>query len=352
MKPTFSNFVVGPSNRLAHQAALTVADNPGAAYNPLLIRAASGLGKTHLLRAVSDRARRNRATRRIIHLTPGGLAHALHAALRNGRINTLRDQYLKTEVLLLDDLPEIAAKSHTQKMLLNILDEMLGSDRQVVLASTTRPQDIASLDPRLGSRLSGGAVVDMQSPEVETCRRILRHKAAAHHVALSDGAAELVLAGMGASVRELENRLARLAAYASLHGRPIDATLVHEALGGKHPTDARKISAIQQTVANYFGIRTSELKTKRRTRAVLVPRQIAMHLSHELTSVPTPEIGRLFGGHSATVVQHAFRRIQQLTQHDAGVARSVGLLRNMVTHSGVDNSDIRFPQDDLKQVCG
>ena len=352
MKPTFSNFIVGPSNRLAHQAALMIADNPDATYNPLLIRAASGLGKTHLLRAISNRPRQNKVTRRIIHTTPGGLAHALHAALQNGRINALRDQYLDTEMLLVDDLQEIAGKSHTQKMLLNVLDELLGSDRQVVVASTTRPQDIPSLDPRLCSRLSGGAVVEVQPPEPETYRRILRHKAAARGVALSDRAAELVLAGMHGGIRELENRLARLAAYASLHGRPIDDALVHEALLGKLPTDERKISAIQQAVATHFGVRTSEIRTKRRTRAVLVPRQIAMHLSHELTSVPASEIGRLFGGHSTSVVLHAFRRIQQLTQRDAGVARSVRLLRDMLIHSGVDNSHIGFPQDDLKQACG
>ena len=352
MKPTFANFIVGPSNRLAHQTALTVAYKPDATYNPLLIRAASGLGKTHLLRAIGSHARQNKATRRIIHMTPGGLAHALHTALGNGRVDRLRGQYLNTEMLLVDDLQDIAGKNHTQKMLLNVLDELTGSDRQVVMASTTRPQDITSLDPRLCSRLSGSTVVDVQQPEAETYRRILRHKAAAHRVALSDEAAELVVAGADGSVRELENRLARLAAYASLHGRPIDATLVNEALAGKHATDERKISAIQQAVAAHFGVGTSEIKTRRRTRAVLVPRQIAMHLSHELTSVPASEIGRLFGGRSTAVVLHAFRRIQQLTRRDAGVAQAVRLLRDMLTHSGVDNSHISFPQDDLKQACG
>lgn len=352
MNHTFSNFIVGPSNRLAHQAALTVADKPDATYNPLLIRAAPGLGKTHLLHAIGDRVRRNRPAHRITFLTPRNLGHTLHNALRSDQIATLRDEYLKTDILLMDDLQEIAGKSHTQKILLNVLDELMSGGRQVVAASTALPQNMTSLDPRLCSRLSGSTVVDMQPPEPETCLDILRHKAAAYHVALSDSAAELIARGMHGNVRGLENRLARLAAYASLHERPIDDALVHGVLLAGHATDERRISVIQQTVATYFGVRASEIKTKRRTHAILVPRQIAMHLSHELTSASLSEIGRLFGDHSATSVQHASRRVQQLTHRDAGVARSVRVLRGMLTNPPVDNSDIGFPQDGMKRLCG
>ena len=352
MNHTFSNFIVGPSNRLAYQAALTVADSPDATYNPLLIRAASGLGKTHLLHAIGDRARQKQAACRIAWLTPGSLGHALHGALRHGRIEGLRDQYLKTDLLLVDDLQELAAKHHTQQMLLHILDELLTGGRQIVAASTTTPQKIASLDPHLCSRLCSSAVVRIQPPEPDTRHHILRHKAATHRVALSDRSVELVAAGTDVNVRELENRLARLAAYASLHERQIDDDLVREVLPGNHPTEDRKISVIQQTVASYFSVRISDLKTKRRSHAILVPRQIAFYLCHELTTVSLPEIGRLFGGHSAASVQHACKRIRHLTHSDARVARSVRLLRNMFIDQPVDNSDICFPQDDLKQACG
>ena len=352
MNHTFCNFIVGPSNRLAHHAALAVADNPNATYNPLLIRAASGLGKTHLLHAIGDHARQKQTACRIAYLTPRNLSHTLHKALGSGHIEVLRDQYLNTDLLLVDDLQEVNGKRHTQNMMLNLLDELVNGDRQVVMASTTRPQNIPSLDPRLCSRMSGSAVVDIQPPEAETRRRILHRKAAAHDVALSDSAAELIAGGLGANVRELENCLARLAAYASLHERPFDDNLVREVLQGEHPTNERKISVIQRTVAAYFGVRASDIRTKRRTRAVLVPRQIAMYLAHESTHLSPSEIGRLLGGHSATSVQHAFGRIQQLTQRDAGVARAVRVLRDMLVNPGVNNADISFPQDDLKQMCG
>ena len=352
MKQTFANFIVGPSNRLAHQAAIRISDERDATYNPLLFQAASGLGKTHLLHAIRDRAKRNGATCHVVYLTPGSLGHALHNALQNNHFQILRDQYLKTDILLLDDLQEIAGKRHSQQMLLTILDELMGRAKQIVVAGTTRPQNISSLEPRLCSRLGGSAVFGIQPPEPETCRRILRHRAAAHHVALSDSAAELILAGMGASVRELENCLARLATYASLHGRPIDDALVHEVLLRNPPTDERRITAIQQTVANYFGVRISEIRTKRRTHAILVARQIAMHLSRELTSMSLSEIGRLFGGHSTTSVQHASRRIQQLSHRDAAVARAVRVLRDLLIHPRVDNSHFGFPQGNLKHVCG
>ena len=352
MNHTFANFIVGSSNRLAHQAALTIANDPDVTFNPLLIRAASGLGKTHLLHAIGERIRENQAPCEVTYLTPGRLSHALHNALKNGRIDTLRDQYLKSTILLMDDLQEIAGRSHTQKLLLHIFDELMNSGRRIVLASTTMPQSITSLDQRLRSRLSCSAIVEIQPAEPETCKNLLLHKAALHRLPLSDSTAELVATGTGKDLRELENRLARLAAYASLHDRPINDALVREVLLGKHPTDERKISVIQQTVANYFGIRISDIKTKRRTHTILIPRQIAMYLSHESTGTSLQEIGRLFGGRSTSSVQHACRRIEQLTHGDVGIAGSVRSLRSMLANQPVDNSDIGFPQEDQKQVCG
>ena len=352
MNHTFADFIVGPSNRLAHQVALTIANDPDATYNPLLIRAASALGKTHLLHAIGEQARQNQAPGQITCLTPGGLSHALHNALKNGRIDTLRNQYLKTEILLVDDLQEIAGRNHTQNVLLHILDELMNSGRQVVMASTTLPLHIASLDQRLRSRLSGCAIVEIQPAEPETCKHILLSKAATHRLSLPESAAELIAAGTGTDLRELENRLARVAAYASLHDRPIDDALVHEVLLGTHPTQEREISVVQQTVANYFGVRISDIKTKRRTHAILIPRQIAMYLSYELTDASLQEIGQLFGGRSTSSVQHACRRIEQLTHGDDGIAGSVRSLRGMLARQPVGNSDIGFPQEGLKQVCG
>ena len=208
MNQTFANFIVGPSNRLAYQAAMTIASNPAAAYNPLLIRGADGLGKSHLLHAIGHHLNQQRGNWQIAYLTPDSLSYKLHNALQNGHIETLRGQYLKTDTLLMDDLQDIAGKNYTQQTLLHTLDALLNSGKQIVMASTTTPQDITPLDLRLTSRLSCGVVVEIQSPEADTRLAILRQKAAAYRISLSDSVANLILSDSRTNVRDLENTLA------------------------------------------------------------------------------------------------------------------------------------------------
>ena len=352
MNHSLSNFIVGPSNRLAYQVATAIADNPNGTYNPFLIRAAAGLGKTHLLHAVREHIKQHKTACRVTYVTPDGLSRRLHNAIRSGHVETLRDQYLKTDILMVDDVQDIAGRQHTQGMLLHILDEFMSSGRQVVVATSTMPRNIPSLEPRLCSRLGCSLVVEIRPPEPETCRKILHHKASLRRIELPDSVIELLVSATGANIRELEHHLTGLAAFASLHGRPIDDDLVLEMLQRENPTSERQISMIQQTVATYFGVRIADLKTKRRPHVILVPRQIAMFLSHELTSASPSEIGRLFGGRSSASVQHACRRIERLTRSGAGVSRPVQALRDMLGNSHVDNSGIGFPQDDLKEECG
>ena len=352
MNHTFLNFIVGPSNRLAYEAALAVADDPAKAYNPLLIRAADGLGKTYLLHAVGHRLRESKSAWQTTYLTPDSLSRKLHNAIQNGRIEALRNQYLKTGVLFVDDLQDIAGKSHTQETLLHALDDLLHTGKQVVMASTTTPQDITSLDLRLQSRLSCGVIVEIQPPEPETRLSILRQKAAAYRISLPDNVASLIASDSRMNIRELENNLTRLATYASLHDSPIDDGLISDMLRQTQTTNQHKISVIQQTVASHFGVKISEIKAKHRGHAVLIPRQIAMYLSQELTDVPLPEIGRLFGSRSASTIQHAYKRVSSLMDSNAGLAGTVRGLSRTLGDTHVEIADISFPQGRAERVCG
>ncbi len=351
MNHTFVNFIVGPSNQLAYQTAVTVANNPAAIYNLLLIRAGDGLGKTHLLHAIGHHISESKPAWQTTYLTPDNLSHKLHNALQNGYIETLRNQYLKTDTLLVDDIQDIAGKNYTQQTMLHTLDELLNAGKQVVMTSTTTPQDITPLDLRLRSRLSCGVIVDIQPPERETRLAILRQKAAAYRISLSNGAASFIASDSRMNVRELENSLARMAVYASLRDRAIDDELISDMLRQPHTTSQQRVTVIQQTVAGHFGVKVTNIRTRQRDHAVLIPRQIAMYLCQELTDVPLSEIGRLFGGRSTATVQNAYRKIGRLIDDDAGLARTVGVLRKTLAETGVEIAAISFPQGPADQVC-
>lgn len=351
MNHTFINFIVGPSNRLAYQAALTVANDPATAYNPLLIRAGDSLGKTHLLHAIGHHLSESKPVWQTTYLTPDSLSYKLHNAIQNGRIEALRNQYLKTDMLLVDDIQDIAGKSYTQQTLLHTLDDLLNTGKQIVMASTITPQDITSLDLRLQSRLSCGVVVEIQPPELETRLAILRQKAAAYRIALPDNVASFIASDSRMNIRELENSLTRLATYASLHDSSIDDGLISDMLRQTQTTNQHQISVIQQTVASHFGVKISDIKAKHRGHLVLIPRQIAMYLCQELTDVPLPEIGRLFGSRSTSTVQHAYRRISSLMDNDVGLAGTIRVLRKTLANIGVEIMDISFPQAEANRVC-
>lgn len=352
MNHTFANFIVGPSNRLAYQAAVAVARNPAAVYNPLLIRAGDGLGKTHLLHAIRHHLSQYKATWQTTCLTPGNLSHKLHHALQNGRIETLRSQYLKTDILLVDDLQEIAGKRYTQQALLHILDGLSNDGKQIAMTSTTTPQDIAPLDLRLRSRLSCGVIVEIQPPELETRLAILNQKAAAYGISVSDSVASRIASDSRTNLRDLENTLARLAAYASLHGSAIDDELANDMMRGARTTHQQQVSVIQQTVASHFGMKVSDIKTTRRDHAVLIPRQIAMYLCQELTDVSLLQIGQLFGGRSTATIQHAYRKIDRLVGDNVGFAQTVQVLRRTIADTDVETTDISFPQGEAQRGCG
>lgn len=351
MNHTFTNFIVGPSNRLAYQAAVAIANKPAASYNPLYIRAGDGLGKTHLLHAIGHHLSQHRPAWQITHLTPGSLSYSLHNALQSQHIEVLRNQYQKTDVLLVDDIQDIAGKRYTQQTLLHILDDLSNSGKQIAITSTTAPPDIIPLDLRLRSRLSCGVSVEIQPPDLETRLAILNQKAAAYHVSLSDSVASRIASDSQASLQELENNLARLVAYASLHDCSIDDELANNVMRQTHTTSQQQVSVIQQTVASHFGVKVSDIKTRQRDQAILIARQTAMYLCHELTSVSVSQIGQLFGSRSTATVQHACKKIDRLVNGNANLARIVQVLRDTLANTGVETADITFPQGQSSRGC-
>ena len=329
MDYTFTNFVVGSSNQFAHAAALAVANLPAEAYNPLVIYGDTGLGKTHLLQAIWHHMRQRHPEWQVVYLPAEHFMRELLRALYHERMEAFQAYYRQADVLLVDDLQFIAGRERTQEAFLHTFDVLYDAHKQIVLASDKPPQEMAPLAVRLRSRLSAGLIADVQPPDLETRLAILDRKATAHGIALPPSVAMLIASCMRADVRALEHGLTRIATYASLHARSIDETLAETVLQQALAERLQVVTAarIQQAVAAHFGLKTSELRSKRRQRAVVFPRQVAMFLCRELTDASLPEIGRHFGGRDHTTVLHSCIKIARLEETDESVARLLWQLR-------------------------
>jgi chromosomal replication initiator protein len=329
MDYTFTNFVVGSSNQFAHAAALAVANLPAEAYNPLILYGGTGLGKTHLLHAVAHRIRQHHPTWRVVYLPAESFMRELLQALHHERMEAFQEHYRQADVLLIDDLQFMAGRERTQEAFLHTFNALYEAKKQIVLSSDKPPQDIAPLAARLRSRLTSGLTADLQPPDLETRLAILARKASLHGIVLPQGVAMLIASRVRTNVSELEQCLARIVTYASLHMQSIDEGLAERVLQQACAEREQAITAprIQQTVAAHFGLKISELRSKRRQQAVVFPRQVAMYLCRELTEASLPEIGRHFGGRDHTTVLHACAKIARLEETDESVARLLWQLR-------------------------
>ena len=329
MDYTFTNFVVGSSNQFAHAAALAVANLPAAAYNPLLLYGSTGLGKTHLLHAIAHHIRQRHATWRVLYLPAESFMRDLLQALQQERIGSFQERYHQADVLLVDDLQFMAGRERTQEAFLQTFNALYEAKKQIVLSSDKAPQDMVPLAARLRSRLMAGLTADLQPPDLETRLAILDRKARANGVHLPASVAMLLATHIRTNVSELEQGLARIATYASLHTRNIDENLaelvLQQALAERE--QAVNTPRIQQTVAAHFGLKMSELRSKRRQRTVVFPRQVAMFLCRELTDASLPEIGRHFGGRDHSTVLYACTKIAHMEETDESVARLLWQLR-------------------------
>jgi chromosomal replication initiator protein len=318
---TFNSFVEGKSNQLARAAAVQVAENPGRAYNPLFIYGGVGLGTTHLMHAVGnlivDRDRQAKVT----YIHSERFVSDMVSALQHNRIAEFKRVYRSLDALLIDDIQFFAGKERSQEEFFHTFNALLEGQRQVILTCDRYPKEVDGLEERLKSRIGWGLTVSIEPPELETSVAILMSKANAIGTDLPEEVAFFVAQRIRSNVRELEGALRRVIATAEFTGREIDLEFTKEALKDLLASQDRLVTIenIQKTVAEYFKIRLAELLSKRRSRSIARPRQIAMALSKDLTRHSLPEIGDAFGGRDHTTVLHACRRIADLREIEARV---------------------------------
>ena len=316
---TFSNHVEGKSNQLARAAAKQVGENAGKAYNPLFLYGGVGLGKTHLMQAAGNLIQELRPTSTVVYVHSERFVADMVKALQHNAINDFKRYYRSLDALLIDDIQFFAGKSHSQEEFFHTFNTLLDGQRQVVITSDRFPREINGVQERLISRFGSGLTVPIEPPELETRVAILKNKAEQKGVQLPEEVAFFVARQIRSNVRELEGALHRIIASASFTGRVIDLSLVREALRDLLVFQERQVTIqnIQKIVAEYYKMRVSDLHSRQRTRRIVRPRQIAMSLAKELTSMSLPEIGDAFGGRDHTTVLHAQRKVEELVRDDS-----------------------------------
>jgi chromosomal replication initiator protein len=310
----FSTFVEGKSNQLAKAAALQVADNPGKAYNPLFLYGGVGLGKTHLMHAIAHTIRQNNPEARIAYVHSERFVGDMVRALQHNTMNAFKTAYRSLDALLIDDIQFFAGKERSQEEFFHTFNELLEGQHQVILTCDRYPKEVQGLEERLKSRFGWGLTVAIEPPELETCAAILMTKAHSAGVLLPEDVAFFIAKRIRSNVRELEGALRRVMANARFTGQPINVEFTKEALKDLLSLQAKLVTIenIQRTVADYYKVRVADLLSKRRSRSVARPRQVAMALAKELTTHSLPEIGDAFGGRDHTTVLHACKRIKDL----------------------------------------
>ncbi|WP_445946422.1 chromosomal replication initiator protein DnaA [Shewanella sp.] len=316
----FDNFVEGKSNQLGKAAAMQVAENPGGAYNPLFLYGGTGLGKTHLLHAVGNGIIKNNPNAKVVYMHSERFVQDMVKALQNNAIEEFKRYYRSVDALFIDDIQFFANKDRSQEEFFHTFNALLEGNHQIILTSDRYPKEIDGVEDRLKSRFGWGLTVAIEPPELETRVAILMRKAQESGINLPDEVAFFVAKRLRSNVRELEGALNRVIANANFTGRPITIDFVREALRDLLALQEKLVTIdnIQKTVAEYYKIKMADMLSKRRSRSVARPRQVAMALSKELTNQSLPEIGDAFGGRDHTTVLHACRKIAQLREesHD------------------------------------
>jgi chromosomal replication initiator protein len=329
---TFDSFVEGKSNQLAKAAAIQVAGNPGRAYNPLFIYGGVGLGKTHLMHAVANKIKENNAHARLAYVHSERFVGDMVKSLQHNTINDFKTAYRSLDALMIDDIQFFAGKERSQEEFFHTFNALLESQQQVILTCDRYPKEVDGLEERLKSRFGWGLTVAIEPPELETCVAILMSKAAMSQVDLPEEVAFFIAKRIRSNVRELEGALRRVVATSNFLGQPITLELVKEALRDLLALQEKLVTVenIQKTVAEYYKIRIADLLSKRRSRSIARPRQVAMALAKELTNHSLPEIGDAFGGRDHTTVLHAVRRVKELRETDRRIGEDcMNLLRTL-----------------------
>jgi len=335
-KYTFKSFVIGNSNRFAHAASLAVAESPAKAYNPLFIYGGVGLGKTHLMHAIGHYILESNPSAKVVYVSSEKFTNELINAIKDDKNEEFRNKYRNVDILLIDDIQFIAGKERTQEEFFHTFNELHDANKQIILSSDRPPKEIPTLEDRLRSRFEWGLIADIQVPDFETRMAILKKKADVENLNVANDVMGYIATKIKSNIRELEGALIRIIAYSSLTNREVTVDLATEALKdiiskkqGKHVT----IDIIQDVVSSYFNLRIEDLKSQRRTRNVVYPRQIAMYLSRKLTDMSLPKIGEEFGGRDHTTVIHAYEKISDNLKMDDSLQQTVADLTKKLTQN-------------------
>ncbi len=330
---TFQNFVEGKSNRMAAAAAQQVAENPGIhGYNPLLLYGGVGLGKTHLMQAVGNDLHERNPNAQVVYLHSERFVADMVSALRNRTINEFKRFYRSVDALLIDDIQFFAGKEQSQEEFFHTFNSLLEKGQQIILTCDKFPKEVEGLEERLKSRFGWGLSQPLEPPELETRVAILKKKAEAAGIDLPNEGAFFIAQRIRSNVRDLEGALTRVIAHVRFTGAQVDIGVIKEALHDVLAVQARQVSVdnIQRSVADYYKIKVSDLMSRRRSRSVARPRQVAMALTKELTTLSYPEIGDAFGGRDHTTVLHACRKVRELAEEDPSVEEDYqNLLRSL-----------------------
>lgn len=312
---TFENFVTGPCNRLAHAAAVAVAEEPGRAYNPFFVYGPSGLGKTHLLQAICHAARERHVGATCHYISCETFINDFIEAVETGAIHQFRHQYRHASLLVIDDIQFLAERERSQEEFFHTFNTLYQSQRQIILSADCSPSEIPSLEERLVSRFNSGLVALLDRPCLETRMAIVSKKAKLRCIEVPEEVIRLVAGRIESNIRELEGALLKLDALSQAKGSPIDLELAREAFL-VNPPQAVKIPAILETVAKRFNVKVSDLQGKKRAKVVTFPRHVCMHLARKLTAQSLEQIGGYFGGRDHSTVLHASRAIGQQAEQD------------------------------------
>ena len=328
----FSNFVTGKANQLATAAAKQIAENPGAAYNPLFIYGGVGLGKTHLIQAIGNHLKNLQPEAKIKYLHAERYVHDVVKAYENKAFDSFKKSYHSLDLLLIDDIQFIGKKNRTQEEFFYAFNTLIENKKQIIITCDSYPKEIPGVDERLRTRFSWGLTVVIDPPELEMRVAILLKKAEENKIQLPEDVAFFVAKQIRSNVRELEGALNRIVAMANFTGRTIDTTLAKESLRDLIAVRGRQVSVenIQKTVAEYFKIKTVDILSKKRSRNFSRPRQLAMCLTRELTNLSFPEIGAAFGGRHHTTIMHACDEIENLRLSDQTISQDLGFLTQVL----------------------
>ncbi len=326
----FSSFVVGNNSRFAHAAAKAVADAPGETYNPLFLYGGVGLGKTHLMHAIGHDVRRRFPKKRVLYLTSEQFMNEVIASIQTARMSEFRVTYRTVDVLLIDDIQFLAGKDRTKEEFFHTFNALHEINKQIVISSDRPPKEIPTLEDRLRSRFEQGLLADIQSPDFETRLAILRSKLNANANLVSEAVLTFIAHKVQKNIRELEGALTRVLAFSAIHQRPVDEEEAARLLEDIIPAGNRRpltIDRIQETVAEYYSVSVEDMKSKRRDKHIVFPRQVAMFVVREETPSSLPVIGQAFGGRDHTTALHSIEKIMNELKEDDRLRYEVQSIR-------------------------